>query len=55
MKKYIVTLECNTLHDEEVEAESKEEAEEIALNQGRGQCFGDSMTVYEVQLIKKDS
>jgi hypothetical protein len=51
MKKYLVTLECHTLHREEVEANSKKEAEEIALNQGRGYCFGDSMKVYEVEKL----
>ncbi len=53
MKTYSVTLECHTLHTEEVEANSKKEAEEIALNQGRGQCFGDSMTVYETEITNQ--
>jgi len=51
MKKYSVTLECNTLHTEEVEAETAEEAKEIALCIGRGNCFGDSMSVYEIEKI----
>lgn len=52
MKKYIVTLECHTLHDEEVEADNKEEAKQIAISQGRSNCFGDNMSVYEIVNVK---
>ena len=53
MKKYLVSLECHTIHQEEVEAKNKEEAKEIAIEQGRGNCFGDAMTVYEIEEIKE--
>lgn len=51
MKKYKVTLECCDLTTEEVEANNKEEAVEIAKNQARGSVSGDTFELYEIEII----
>jgi hypothetical protein len=51
MKKYKVILECHDLVTLEVEAVSKKEAEAIAKNEARGQVFGDSFTLYEINEV----
>ena len=52
MRKYLVTLECNTLNSTEVEAENKEEAIELAKIKLRGMCESNGMEFYEIELIK---
>ena len=43
-------MECHTLNRAYVEAKNKEEAIEKAKNELRGQCSGDGMEMYEVEI-----
>jgi len=51
MKKYLVSMECCTISRIEVEAKNKEEAIKIAKNDLRGMCQGDSLELYEIEII----
>jgi hypothetical protein len=52
MKKYAVKLECHTINYTEVEAENKQQAIIMAIDERRGMCSGDGMHLYEIEIIK---